>query len=61
MKKIIQEIVREFAKLSTSGQIEVLTFTKTVSKAEYGIKKQYGLNDKTYENSHNRKPVSNQK
>ena len=59
MKKIIREIVDEFSKLSTSGQIDVLTFIKTVSKAERGVKKQYGLEDKVQKNNlSNLKPAS---
>ena len=40
-----QKMLEAYRKLSASGQVEVMSHTKTILKAENGIKKEYGLDN----------------
>jgi hypothetical protein len=44
-----KEMQDTYEQLSASGRLEVLTHALTILKAENGIKKQYGINDKPQE------------
>ena len=46
MSKDEEEMMEAFKQISADGRIDVLSYTKTVLKAESGIKKQYGLDKK---------------
>ena len=43
MSKDEKEMIEAFKQLSASGRIDALSYTRTVLKAENGIKKQYGI------------------
>jgi len=47
IEKQEEEMLEAYRQLSASGRVDVLAHTKTILKAETGIKKEYGIEEKS--------------
>jgi hypothetical protein len=46
LEKQEKEMLNYFRQVSSSGRVDILAHSKTILRAEEGIKKEYGLEDK---------------